>query len=259
MNASLELFFTLLFYFVIYAHIGWIMEVCYAYKNQRKFVNRGFLYGPYCSMYGFAAIVLIYSLKPFQHNIIILYIASFFITSIVEYITGALLEKMFHTTWWDYSEDKFNIKGRICLGFSLLWGAVAVLLIKFVNPLISRLLKYVLTTPGIIILLIILILIIIDTICTLISVSNFNKSMDKIKENFIQLKQKLKLPNVKFPNMKLSHKNKIEQEMLEEFTKNSNKTFEALQKNYDRFIKVFPDLTVHKFKSFVNKLKDMFK
>lgn len=244
MNAIIKFLYTVLFYFIIYAHIGWLLEVAYAFRHQHKFVNRGFLNGPYCSMYGFAAIILIFSLKPFSNNLIILYITSFFITSIIEYVTGALLERIFHTTWWDYTDDKFNIKGRVCLGFSVLWGFAAVLLIKVINPLFDKLLKYVLTPTGVIILSIILIIIIIDTIFTLINVSNFNKALDKLKENFIQITSKVKIP-----------KNK---DMIDNFVNTSNKTFEYLQKTYSRYINVFPDLTINKFKVFSNKIKDFF-
>lgn len=244
MNAFITFFYTHFFYFVIYAHIGWLLEVGYAFRHQHKFVNRGFLNGPYCSMYGFAALILTFVLKPFSHNIILLYIVSVFVTSLVEYITGALLERIFHTTWWDYTDDKFNLKGRICLGFSLLWGGAAVLVVKYINPLLAKFLKYILTPMGIIILSTILIILIIDTIFTLISVSNFNKSLDKLKTGFMQLTSKVKLS-----------KNK---DMIDSFTKASNKTFENLQKNYSRFIKVFPHLTVNKFKSFGSKVKDFF-
>lgn len=240
-------FFTLAFYFILYAHLGWYLEVIYAFYSSKKFVNRGFLFGPYCSMYGVAAIVLIYSLRPFENNIIILFIASVVITSVIEYITGYILEKMFNTTWWDYSEDPLNLHGRICLGFSLLWGAIAVLLVKIVNPFFDRFLKYIHSFHGRTIISIILILMIVDLVFTLISISRFNVVLEKLKINFEETKNKI-----------LS-KNKVNdnevQDILVDFTAKYENIFKSLQKDYSRFIMVFPKYTVNKFKSFTSFVK----
>lgn len=240
-------FFTLAFYFILYAHLGWYLEVIYAFYSSKKFVNRGFLFGPYCSMYGVAAIVLIYSLRPFENNIIILFIASVVITSVIEYITGYILEKMFNTTWWDYSEDPLNLHGRICLGFSLLWGGIAVLLVKIVNPFFDRFLKYIHSFHGRTIISIILILMIVDLVFTLISISRFNVVLEKLKMNFEETKNKI-----------LS-KNKVNdnevQDILVDFTAKYENIFKSLQKDYSRFIMVFPKYTVNKFKSFTSFVK----
>lgn len=240
-------FFTLAFYFILYAHLGWYLEVIYAFYSSKKFVNRGFLFGPYCSMYGVAAIVLIYSLRPFKNNIIILFVASVIITSVIEYITGYILEKMFNTTWWDYSEDPLNLHGRICLGFSLLWGAIAVLLVKIVNPFFDTFLKYVHSFHGRTIICIILVLMSIDLIFTLISISRFNVVLEKLKIMFEETKNKVITKN---------KNNEMEiQDIIKDFTNNYEATFKRLQKDYSRFIIVFPKYTVNKFKSFTSFVK----
>lgn len=127
-------FYYLFFYFVIYAFLGWSLEVIYAAKNKGKFVNRGFLTGPFCPIYGFGALSIIVLLNPFKSSYILLAISCFVIPSTIEYFTGFVLEKAFSTTWWDYSKNRFNLNGRICLKFSILWMLVSLFLILFFHP-----------------------------------------------------------------------------------------------------------------------------
>ena len=114
--------YEVLWIFIVYAVIGWCSEVAYAALDTGKFVNRGFLNGPYCPIYGFGISLVIVVLTPLKENLLILYIGSVILTSVIEYITGYLLEKVFHNKWWDYSDKPYNIKGYICLKFSLFWG-----------------------------------------------------------------------------------------------------------------------------------------
>lgn len=121
--------------FIIYSVTGWIIEVIATYPDTKCFVNRGFLIGPYCPIYGNCAIAMILLL----HNIkdpILLFILSIIICSVGEYVTSYLMEKIFHARWWDYTKNKFNINGRICLVNSLAFGVLGFLLIKFVNPFV---------------------------------------------------------------------------------------------------------------------------
>ncbi len=121
--------------FIIYSVTGWIIEVIATYPDTKCFVNRGFLIGPYCPIYGNCAIAMILLL----HNIkdpILLFILSIIICSVGEYVTSYLMEKIFHARWWDYTKNKFNINGRICLTNSLAFGVLGFLLIKFVNPFV---------------------------------------------------------------------------------------------------------------------------
>ena len=100
--------------FLIYGFVGWCTEVIFAAVNSGKFVNRGFLNGPICPIYGFGILAVVRLLKPFGNNILLLFVGSVLITSGLEYITGFLLEKLFHQKWWDYSDVPFNIQGYIC-------------------------------------------------------------------------------------------------------------------------------------------------
>lgn len=123
--------------FFIYSFLGWVMETCYESILDKKFVNRGFVSGPVCTIYGFGALSVYFILKPFENNILILFIMGIIVPSILEYFTGWLMEVTFKTTWWDYSNYRFNIKGRICLFNSIIWGLLTVALFLFIQPLVN--------------------------------------------------------------------------------------------------------------------------
>ena len=121
--------------FVVYSFVGWVCEVVYCSILERKFVNRGFLYGPLCPVYGFGALLVVYLLEPFSGNVAVLFAMAVLVTSALEYATGLFLETAFGTTWWDYSGYRFNLHGRICLLNSLLFGAMSVVGVRFLHPL----------------------------------------------------------------------------------------------------------------------------
>ena len=131
-------FYELVCIFIIYAFIGWCTEVAYAALNTGKFVNRGFLNGPYCPIYGCGVVVVVACLTPLKDNIVVLFIGSFLLTTIIEFLTGLVLEKIFHNKWWDYSDLPFNIKGYICLKFSIYWGIACTFVMKIVHPIIYK-------------------------------------------------------------------------------------------------------------------------
>lgn len=121
------------FLFLTYSCLGWIMEVIVTYPDTKKFVNRGFLIGPYCPIYGYCSIAMILLLNNVKSNIL-LFLLCIIVCSIGEYATSYIMEKMFHARWWDYSKHKFNLNGRICLSNCLAFGVLGFLLIKFMNP-----------------------------------------------------------------------------------------------------------------------------
>lgn len=127
-----------LWFFVIYSFLGWWLEVTFQTVTVGKFINRGFLNGPVCPIYGFGMITLLYFLAPFLNNSIFLFIGAVVLTSALEFITGFILEKLFNNKWWDYTEMPFNIKGYICLSFSLMWGLASVFVINMVHPVIEK-------------------------------------------------------------------------------------------------------------------------
>ena len=115
--------------FFIYSFIGWCGEGIVAAVNRHKFVNRGFIAGPLCPIYGTGAVAVAVFLPELKENLIFLFIGGMIVTSFVEYITGRLMEKILHKKWWDYSDQKFHLDGYICLRVSALWGVCSVLMI----------------------------------------------------------------------------------------------------------------------------------
>ena len=149
--------------FIVYSITGWIIEVIATYPDTKCFVNRGFLIGPYCPIYGNCAIAMIFLL----HNVtnpILLFVLSILICSIGEYVTSYAMEKISHASWWDYSKNKFNLNGRICLVNSLAFGVLGFLLIKFVNPFVVGLITKLSPTIMNILFYTILILFLIDNV-----------------------------------------------------------------------------------------------
>ncbi len=137
--------------FFIYAFLGWCTEVAFAACKNGKFVNRGFLNGPVCPIYGFGMVGVAVLLNPLKDNLLLMYLGSAVLTTVIEYITGLLLERIFHAKWWDYSNMPLNIGGYVCLLFSLIWGAMCVAIVRYVHPLIACVVEH-LPNPLIIVL-----------------------------------------------------------------------------------------------------------
>ena len=139
-----ELAVKTVYWFFLYGFIGWGVEVVYAAVKTHALVNRGFLCGPICPIYGFGMVGLIYSVSliPMPDSGSMSAVAIFFIgmilTTAIELVGGWALFKIYHIRWWDYSNMKFNLGGYICPQFSLLWGLGSVLMIKVVHPLLAR-------------------------------------------------------------------------------------------------------------------------
>lgn len=118
--------------FITYSFIGWIIEIIDRFKVNKKIVNRGFLIGPYIPIYGSCAIVMVLLLHSVKSPTI-LFLSCILIASIGEYLTSYIMEKVFHARWWDYSDYKFNLNGRICLINCLGFGVLGFILIKYLN------------------------------------------------------------------------------------------------------------------------------
>nr|WP_312214095.1 putative ABC transporter permease [Clostridioides sp.] len=132
----MELMSRYILYFFLYSFLGWLCESIYCSVGNKKVINRGFLNGPICPIYGFGAMLVIFLIEGFKDNIFILFLFGMLITSILEYISGYILETLFHTKWWDYSKRKFNIKGRVCLKNAIYFGIMSVVLMKIIHPFI---------------------------------------------------------------------------------------------------------------------------
>lgn len=124
---------------LVYSFLGWCCEVAFAAVRRGIFVNRGFLNGPVCPIYGFGVLIVLLVLEPVKENLALLFFGSMVLTSALEFFIGFIMEQFFHDKWWDYSENPFNIKGYICLEFSLVWGAACVLVVDVIHPIIFKL------------------------------------------------------------------------------------------------------------------------
>ena len=136
-----------LLYFAIFSILGWITEVVFAALKHGRFVNRGFNSGPVCPIYGACVALLRLILYPIAHTWLLLYLASVILATSIELVTGFVMDKLFNTKWWDYSENKLNLGGYVCLRFSLIWGGFCTLIAKVFFPLVDALYRI---TPPII-------------------------------------------------------------------------------------------------------------
>ena len=127
--------------FFLYGFLGWCAEVAFAAVRYKKFVNRGFLNGPICPIYGVGVMLVVELLDPYRDNLVLLYILSAVLVTVLEWVTGFLLEKIFHHKWWDYSNMPLNLNGYVCLLFSLIWGVACVVIVYFIHPLTAGLLS----------------------------------------------------------------------------------------------------------------------
>lgn len=134
----------ILAYFVVYSVVGFIIETIFGLLTKGVLESRkSFLYGPFCSIYGLGAVLMILPLQKYKKNNYTLFFAGFFIGSIIEYMVSLVGELIFHIKWWDYSDQMFNINGRICVLFSLFWGLLAIYLMLDINPRIDKFIDFV--------------------------------------------------------------------------------------------------------------------
>lgn len=129
-------------FFFIYCFLGWVWESCYVSYKQKQWVNRGFMHGPLLPIYGTGAISILFLTIPVQKNMVLVFIFGMIGATLLEYVTGVLMEALFHMRYWDYSDKPFNIKGHICLLSSLAWGCFSILLIKVLHQNIEALIGW---------------------------------------------------------------------------------------------------------------------
>ncbi len=118
--------FYLFYHFFLYSFFGWIYESCLVSFQKKKLLNRGFLNGPVIPIYGAGATVIMMVLDPIREHYVAVFFVGMLVASVLEFSTSWLMEKLFHTRWWDYSDWKFHLQGRICLGASVFWGVLSV-------------------------------------------------------------------------------------------------------------------------------------
>lgn len=178
---TMKIYFLL---FLTYSFFGWCMEVCLKLSERKKFVNRGFLLGPYCPIYGCGAILITVLLSSFKDKPVILFVMSILLCGILEYITSFAMEKIFHLRWWDYSKKKFNVNGRVCLDTIIPFGILGMAIIYITNPFLLE--KIYLLESNILTFMfyILLVVYIIDNIISLTTILGIRNTTRRInKEN----------------------------------------------------------------------------
>ena len=261
MNAEHMLYFIL--YIIIYSFLGWVLESVSKTIAQKKLVNSGFLNGPFCPIYGFGAIIMILCLGFLKDNIILLFISAFLLLSLWEYIVGFALEKIFKTKYWDYSHLKFNIHGRVCLKNSIFWGLLGLVFIKWIHPFIEGMVLLIPINILIYIDIIICLAILVDTIISIVQITNIEIAITKLNEIGELIKNKV-------DELKgLKNKAKIK---TEEFEKSNIENIEKLIKDLkikqiklkiriyrraNRLKKAFPIMKSESITQFLNQKIDL--
>ena len=208
------MFYTYFLLFIIYSIIGWLLEIVFSYFELKKIVNRGFLIGPYCPIYGVGCLLLILLLSDYADNILVLFGLSIIVCSILEYFTSWIMEKIFKLRWWDYTNMKYNINGRICLETMIPFGIIGVIVVKYVNPWLIDLISLINPHTLTIIVIILMSLFIIDILIS---------------------------SNVVF-NLKTVTRN-VTKDSTEEIKKAIHKFIHNNLFMYDRIVKAFPNMS----------------
>ena len=178
--------------FLIYSFIGWIMEICVTFYKSKKIINRGFLIGPYCPIYGYASIIMILYLNHYKDNPLTVFLLAVVICTFIEYIISYIMEKLFNARWWDYSNYKFNINGRVCLINAFFFGVLGTFLVYYANPFFENILLKI-NTNTLNTISLILILFITDFIISMYATFKLKSSINKInKDNTEEFKKKFR-------------------------------------------------------------------
>ena len=186
---TIEIYFLL---FLTYAFLGWCMEVTCKLIQFKRFINRGFLVGPYCPIYGWGALAITLLLQRYTNDIIVLFVMAVIVCSFIEYFTSYFMEKKYHARWWDYSNKKFNINGRICLETLVPFGIAGTFIIYIANPF---LLKYINMVPELamnIFTIVFLVVYITDMIVSFRIILNLKEMSKEFKDNTTEISDRVR-------------------------------------------------------------------
>jgi len=247
--------FEILTYFIIYSFLGWVMESTVRTVCEKKLINTGFLHGPFCPIYGIGSIILFLFLGNLENNPILLFCIGIIVLTFWEYIVGVMLEKIFKTKYWDYSDQKFNFQGRICLVNSICWGALAVLMVKYIHPFIESLISKVDVTLLYYIISIISFVMLVDMIISIIKVKNIQSTLEQVEKLNKEIKEKLKEIKIlkKEKDTEKAISTESIQQVVEKLKKKRNKTIIHLYRNVHRLKKAFPAINTKEITEVLNK------
>ncbi len=168
--------------FLIYSFLGWCTEVCFSALIKGQVVNRGFLNGPVCPIYGVGMLGVLLLLGPVSANLPLLILGGMILCTVVELVGGWVLERVFETRWWDYSQEPFNLGGYICLRFSILWGLAVAFVVRLIHPALFRLVNLVPHTPGTVLVIVLFVLFTADLIVTLVTIAGLKRQLRELEK-----------------------------------------------------------------------------
>lgn len=172
----------ILAFFLIYSCLGWCVEVVYAAATTGQLVNRGFLNGPVCPIYGFGMILVLFFLTPLEDDLLLLYLGGVILPSALELVGGWALYKLYRTRWWDYTDKPFNIGGYVCLEFSLMWGVGAMVMVKVIHPTIAALVNIIPPLVGFVLICLLYAVYAADVVATAIAASDLARELDALEK-----------------------------------------------------------------------------
>ena len=267
----------IIFYFIIYSFLGWCLESVYKTIIFKKITNSGFLYGPFCPMYGIGAVMMI-AASSLSDNIFVIFLLGFLLFTLWEYIVAVVLEKLFKTKYWDYSHLKFNFQGRICLKNSIYWGILGVLLVFVIQPAIERITDVIPANALFYLNIVICVIILTDVIITIVKKMVIDKKIkklfeigDTIKEKLAELKSGINADRLTEIKENFELKKNINEKEEKRYAENLGKVISDLKlkqdllkiKIYKRIIKLrnaFPEMTSENIAKFMTQkieLKDL--
>lgn len=173
--------YQLILLFFVYAFLGWCVEVCFQAVTTGKIVNRGFLNGPWCPIYGVGIVSVLLLLSPVSDHLVLLFLLGMLLCSLVELVVGWLLEKIFHTRWWDYTDRPFQLGGYICLEFSLMWGVAVTFTVRLIHPAIFAFVNFFPHLVGWILIGILCGAFVADFIVTLVTIVGIRKELGELQ------------------------------------------------------------------------------
>ena len=173
--------YQLLMLFLVYSFLGWCVEVSFVAVTTGRVVNRGFLNGPVCPIYGVGMLGALLLLEPVSDNLVLLFFLGMLLCTLVELIGGWILERAFHTRWWDYTDKPFNLGGYVCLGFSIMWGFAVTFAVRLIHPLVFSLACWLPHLVGWILIGVLYALFLIDFVLTLITVIGLRKQLGELE------------------------------------------------------------------------------
>lgn len=251
---------------MIYSFAGWLYETTICSIGQRRFVNRGFLNGPYCPIYGHGAVLVILVLGRLK-NPVVLFLAGAVLTCSLEYLTSYLMEKLFSARWWDYSKRKFNINGRVCLLGAVVFGAFSTVLILLIHPAVVRFTDMIPRFAMHIICAVLLVVLISDYVTTIVGLSGFHEKLMELSDFLEQrLEQRAKSVSDRLHEIDMQRKENLADDCYALDTVQSSREIrEVIRKRLNlqqrRTVSAFPTLRMklEQHNEALNKLRDAIK